>query len=70
MQKISLLISFSLLVLSGCKKESNVCYECRDALGNYLQEVCGKDEQDAFDNSGLIEGVHDINKFKQRCQKK
>jgi len=64
------LLSFIFIMSTGCKKEIEVCYECRDSLGNYLQDVCGKDEQDAFDQSGVIEGVHDINKFRQRCQKK
>ena len=70
MKRIIFLLSLILLILTACKKDGEVCYECRDALGNYLQESCGKDEQDAFDNSGVIEGVHDINKFRQRCSKK
>ena len=70
MKKIFLILSLILFIVTGCKKEEEVCYECKDAAGNYLQESCGKDEQDAFDNSGVIEGVHDINKFRQRCGKK
>ena len=69
MKKTISLVSLLLVVLISCKKDA-VCYVCKDAAGNYLQESCGKDEQDAFDNSGLIEGVHDINKFRQRCSKK
>ena len=70
MKKSIFLISFVLLASTGCKKDSQACYECKDAVGNSLQEVCGKNEQDAFDNSGIIEGVHDINKFRERCHKK
>ncbi|MEP7256578.1 MAG: hypothetical protein ABI666_12435 [Ferruginibacter sp.] len=70
MRKFIFLISLVLLTSTGCKKEGQVCYICSDALGNPLQETCGKNEQDAFDHSGLIEGVHDIDKFRQRCHKK
>jgi len=70
MKKILLILFVILIVIQACKKEGDVCYECKDAQGNYLQDACGKDEQDAFDHSGIIEGVHDINKFRQRCTKK
>ena len=68
--KRTLILTSVLIIFISCKKEGSVCYVCKDASGNYLQESCGKDEQDAFDNSGIIEGVHDINKFRQRCSKK
>ena len=70
MKKIILLLSFILFMSIACKKEGEVCYKCTDAFGNDLQVVCGKDEQDAFDHSGIIEGIHDINVFRQRCKKK
>lgn len=70
MKKIITLISLSLIGFTSCKKEPNVCYECKDQSGNFLNEVCGKDEQDAFNKSGIIEGVHNINKFRERCHKK
>ena len=57
-------------MVTSCRKEGEVCYECRDAQGTYLNDVCGKDEQDAFDNSGIINGVHNINIFRQYCLKK
>jgi len=70
MKKKFTLIGLIIVILISCKKETQVCYECRDGLGNYLQEVCGKDEQDAFNKSGMIEGVHDLNKFRERCHEK
>jgi hypothetical protein len=72
MKKIIFLLSFILLILTACKKtnENQVCYECKDASGNYLETDCGKNEQEAFDKSGVIGGVHDITVFRQWCKKK
>jgi hypothetical protein len=70
MKKSLLLLFVILIAISACKKEGEVCYECIDAQGNYLQNVCGKNEQEAFDKSGVIGGVHDINVFRQYCKKK
>ena len=72
MKKYIFLISFILLVSTGCKKDSNTpgCWQCKDALGNDLQEVCGDNEQDAFNKSGIIGGVHTIENFRTYCHKK
>lgn len=61
-----------LFTLSSCKKDnvnSTQCWKCYDQQNNFLQESCGENEQDAFNKSGSIEGVHDISKFRQRCHK-
>lgn len=59
------------IVFCSCKKtDTSGCWECKDAAGNSLQTVCGDNEQEAFDKSGVIGGVHDINTFRQYCKKK
>ena len=72
MKKIIYLIIFVLLSSTGCKKTSDTsgCWQCKDAVGNDLQEVCGDNEQDAFNKSGIIGGVHTIESFRLYCHKK
>jgi hypothetical protein len=71
MRKLFILLSLILIISLGCKKNDTPgCWKCVDASGNYLQDVCGENEQDAFDKSGIIGGVHDINVFRQYCHKK
>ena len=63
------LICFFTISLISCKKETEVCYTCYDNLGNALQTNCGKNEQDAFDKSGVFMGVHTVENFRQYCKK-
>ena len=71
MKKIIVLISFVLLVSTGCKKSDTAgCWQCKDAVGSDLGEVCGNNEQDAFNKSGIIGGVHTIETFRIYCHKK
>jgi uncharacterized lipoprotein NlpE involved in copper resistance len=72
MKKIIFAIGLILLVSIGCKKDSETsgCWQCEDASGNYLQEVCGDNEQDAFNKSGNIAGTHTIENFRTYCHKK
>lgn len=61
-----------LLIISlfSCKKTSaGGCWECNDNLGNPVGVYCGSDEQDAFDHSGTINGVHTLPNFQSHCHK-
>ena len=60
---------FLLIVFNSCKKDT-ACYECTDPQGNDIGTVCGTDEQDAFNNSGIINGTHNIDNFRKYCKKK
>jgi len=66
-----ILIMFVASLASGCKKaDTGGCWECKDAQGNPVNTICADSEQDAFNNSGNINGVHDLSTFRQYCQKK
>lgn len=72
MKKIILLVSMCLLLFS-CKKEPPAvtpgCWTCIDNTGNMLHVICAENEQDAFDASGLINGVHTLQNFRNHCSK-
>jgi len=68
--KVSIMIVLALIIiLSGCKKDKGGCWDCKDAQGVFLQTVCADSEKEAFNNSGIINGTHDINTFRTFCKK-
>lgn len=70
MKKTLLVLIIGLVTATSCKKDKIDCWDCYDYSGNLIQTSCGTSEQDAFNNSGNINGVHDINTFRQFCHKK
>ena len=62
-----ILILVIAVVLSSCKKDKEVCYQCHDANNIDMGTVCGEDEEDAYrktPNIGTIEN------FRTLCIKK
>lgn len=70
MKKVFILLLSASLFTTSCKKENTSgCWVCQDDIGNYLQTTCGDNEQDAFNKSGMLNGIHTYDNFKQHCHK-
>jgi hypothetical protein len=65
------LISLVIFSMSSCTKDQagSGCWTCIDNTGTTLQVICAGSEQEAFEKSGLINGVHTIANFRNHCSK-
>ena len=56
----------------SCKKtdtDAAGCWQCYDNQGSQLGSYCGNSQEDAFNKSGNINGVHDISNYREFCPK-
>lgn len=68
------LLTIIISIFCSCKKDdaasnNTVCYTCYDDANNFVQLSCGANEQQAFEASAVINGVHTIENFRKHCRK-